>query len=222
MSNIRVLPQPNSPGETRTSQADAVGEQIVEPIPFPVAEPDPEPIGASLEDIRADLMQQGERLAAVLADPGATFVRDAMRVLAHQVCRIAVIGQVKSRQMTFIGALTEQADLLPSDLSPWTTAVVRLHFGSTAAPENTAAEFQLFEKDDWGQLAAGDSRIRELTTQLVPGFEPQLLQRHVDALRQRAELRLGSNFVDLLGAKHSYETVSKETLARYQIGRAHV
>ena len=215
MSNIRVLPQPNSPGETRTSQADAVGEQIVEPIPFPVAEPDPEPIGASLEDIRADLMQQGERLAAVLADPGATFVRDAMRVLAHQVCRIAVIGQVKSRQMTFIGALTEQADLLPSDLSPWTTAVVRLHFGSTAAPENTAAEFQLFEKDDWGQLAAGDSRIRELTTQLVPGFEPQLLQRHVDALRQRAELRLGSNFVDLLGAKHSYETVSKETLARY-------
>lgn len=216
MTNIRVLPQPNHPPEEPQKPApESAGEQKPELVPFPAAEPDAEPIGAPLEDIRVDLMRHGERLVGLLADPGATFVRDAMRVLEHQMCRIAVIGQVKSRQSAFISALVEQPDLLPSELSPWATAVLRLHFGSVAAPESTAAEFQLFEKDDWRQLATGDGRVRELTRQLVPGFEPELLQRHLDAMRQRAEQRLGEGFAALLGAKHTYETVSRETLARY-------
>ncbi len=213
MSNLRVLPQLVSTEELRTP--DAVSEQNMEAAHPALAQPDGEPIGAPLEDIRADLLRHGERLTGLLADSGAAFVRDALRVLEHQICKIAVIGQVKSRQNAFIGALVQQPDLLPSQISPWATAVTRLHFGSAAAPHGVAAEFRLFEKEDWNQLAAGASRIRELTGQFVPGFEPELLRRQIDAMRQRAEQRLGGRFESTLGASHTYDAVSKDTLARY-------
>lgn len=215
MTNVRILPQPNPPEEPKTPAPEDAVEQAAEPVRFPLGQPEAEPIGAPLEEIRVDLLRHGERLTGLLADPGAAFVRDAMRVLEHQICRIAVIGQVKSRQSAFIGALIEQPDLLPSELSPWATAVLRLHCGSAAAPEGKAAEFQLFNKEDWPQLAAGAGRVRELTTQLVPGFEPELLRRHLDAMRQRAEQRFAGDFDSLLGAKHTFETVSRDTLARY-------
>src|SRR5690606_6444266 len=77
------------------------------------------------------------------------------------------------------------------------------------------AEFQLFERKDWDELANGSARIRELTNQLVPGFEPELLRRHLDAMRQRAEKRFGENFDGLLGAKHAYDEISSDLLARY-------
>ncbi len=213
MTNIRVLPQPVAAEEPRAQEPHS--EQIAAPVPFPLTPADAEPIGAALEEIRADLMRHGERLGGLVADPGAAFVRDALRVLEHQICRIAVVGQVKSRQSAFIGALVQRPDLLPAELSPWATAVVRLHFGSAAAPAGVAAAFQLFEGEDWQRLAEGAGRVRELTGQLVPGFEPELLGRHLDAMRKRAEQRLGDGFAPLLGANHTYEAVSTETLARY-------
>ncbi|MCL4766213.1 MAG: hypothetical protein KJZ80_08270 [Hyphomicrobiaceae bacterium] len=215
MTNIRVLPQPIAVEEPRTPASEPRTELLAQPVALLPAQADEEPIGAALEEIRADLMRHGERLAGLLADPGAAFVRDALRVLEHQICRMAVIGQVKSRQSTFVGALIQQPALLPAEPSPWATAVIRLHFGSAAAPSGLAAEFQLFEDDDWSRLAAGAGRIRELTGQLVPGFEPDLLGRHLDAMRKRAEQRLGDGFEAVLGARHTYETVSRDTLARY-------
>ena len=214
MTNVRVLPHLVTTDD-RALALEPGSEQVAEPVPFPLAQPDAEPIGAALEEIRADLMRHGERLAGHLTDSGAAFIRDALRVLEHQICRVAVIGQVKSRQSAFIGALVQQPDLLPSEMSPWATAVTRLHFGSAAAPQGVAAEFRLFDKDDWQLLATGTSRVRELTGQFVPGFEPELLGRHLDAMRQRTEQRLGDRFEDTLGAAHTYEAVSKEVLARY-------
>jgi hypothetical protein len=212
MTNVRVLPQLVAIEDDRALASEPASEQAAGPVPFPT---DAEPIGAPLEEIRADLMKQGERLVGLLADSGASFVRDALRVLEHQICRIAVIGQVKSRQSAFVGALVQQPDLLPSEASPWATAVTRLHFGSAAAPHGLAAEFRLFEKDDWQHLAMGSSRVRELTGQFVPGFEPELLGRQLDAMRQRAEERLGDRFEGVLGASHTYEAVSKDVIARY-------
>lgn len=209
MTNVRVLPQLVSTDEPRL--LDGAADQAA----FPFDQPDVEPIGTPLEEIRGDLMRHGERLAGLLTDSGATFVRDALRVLEHQVCKIAVIGQVKSRQSAFIGALIQQPDLLPAELSPWATAVTRLHFGATAAPQRVVMECRLFEKEDWQSLASGSARIRELTGQHVPGFEPELLRRHVEAMRQRAEQRLGSRFDDILGTSHTFETASKDILLRY-------
>ena len=219
MTNIHVLPQSLPVEIEQPLEAEKVlaptSEVGTEPLRFPVAAPEPEPVGAALEEIRADLMRHGDRLAGLLADPGATFVRDALRVLENQVCRIAVIGQVKGGQSAFVGAFVEQPDVLPQHISPWSTAVTRLHFGVASAPEGIAAEVQLFEGVEWQRLAAGPGRVRELTTQLVPGFEPDLLGRHLDAMQQRAEQRFGGTFQELLGAKHAHATVSLDVLARY-------
>jgi len=213
MSNVHILPQPNPADDQRSPVPEPAAEQAFEPVPFPSPQPDAEPIGAPLEEIRAELISYGTKLGEQLTDPGASFVRDAMRVLEHQVCQIAVVGQVKSRQSAFIGALIGSPDLLPTEFSPWSTALLRLHFGKQAP--GAVAEFQLFERKDWDELANGSARIRELTNQLVPGFEPELLRRHLDAMRQRAEKRFGENFDGLLGAKHAYDEISSDLLARY-------
>ncbi len=212
MSNIHLLPQVLPVEDLASLENDITTTPAAEPARLPPAEP--EPVGAPLEDVRRELMRHGERLAGLLSDPASIFVNDALRVLESQTCRIAVIAQVKGGQSAFIGALVEQPDLLPRDISPWSTAITRLHFGKAGAPEGTA-EFQLFEGEDWGRLASGRDKVRELTSRLVPGFEPELLQRHLDAMRQRAEQRFGEDFPSVLGSKHSHEDVSRDVLARY-------
>lgn len=222
MANIHVLPQAlvaeDFKAPDRVPETKVAAEQIV-PVAEPARPPQipaaPELIGAPLEDIRRELMRHGERLGGLIADAGAAFVQDALRVLQSQACRIAVVGQVKSGQSAFLGAMIEQPDLLPRDISPWSTAVTRLHFGTALAPEGIAAECQLFDGDDWDRLSCGSDKVRELTSRLVPGFEPELLRRHLDAMRQRAQHRLGDGFASLLGSKHAHEAVSRDVLARY-------
>ncbi len=103
---------------------------------------------------------------------------------------------------------------LPTDVTPWTTAVTNLHFGQ-AAPGNHAAVFQFFSEAEWQALAEGGGRIRELTERLVPGFEPELLRQHVEALRRRAGARLGSEFGQLLGRAHYFPRIETDLLRHY-------
>src|SRR5262245_29162958 len=138
-----------------------------------------------------------------------------LRVLARLTCRIAVIGQVKAGKSTFINGLVRSPRLLPTDVNPWTTAVTHLHFGRSDVPPNVAAEFTFFDSNEWERLARGGGHIRELTQRLVPGFEPELLQKHVEAMRRRSESRLGATLRTLLGKKHSFPALSTEVLERY-------
>ena len=69
--------------------------------------------------------------------------------------------------------------------------------------------------NEWERLARGGGHIRELTQRLVPGFEPELLQKHVDAMRRRSEERLGSTLRTLLGKKHAFPSITTEVLERY-------
>lgn len=217
MTNIRILPQPVVSEDKAAGSSQA--QQGMGPLAgrpnFALPPTETEPLGAGLEEIRADLMRHGERLAGLLADPAATFIRDAMRVLENQVCRIAVIGQVKGGQSAFLGALVGQPDLFPEEVSPWTTAVARLHFGWAGAPQGVAAEFQLFEAGDWERLASGTAQVRELTGQSLPGFEPELLGRHIAAMHRRTEERLGGEYRSLLGNRITHETLSREIVARH-------
>src|SRR5258705_6795247 len=126
-----------------------------------------------------------------MPEGGAAFVRDALRVLEHQVCTMAVIGHVRSGKSSFINALAQQPELLPTDVGPWTSAVTRLHFGVAQAPDGIAAEFQLYETDEWERLASRDDRVRDLTHQLVPGLEPTPLRGQIEAMQHRAGQRPG-------------------------------
>ncbi len=90
--------------------------------------------GAPLEQLRRDLIGGGLELAQLLEPMEASIVEEAARTLRTQVCRIAVVGQIKAGKSSFISALADRPNLLPNDVNPWTTVVTNLHFGADDAP----------------------------------------------------------------------------------------
>src|SRR5215510_368951 len=184
--------------------------------PAPVPQFDRRQIGERLETLRSELIACGRELRSMQALlQGSSFVDDALRMLDRLACRVGVIGQVKAGKSSLINALMGKPRLLPTDVNPWTTAVTRIHFGLADAPPNVAAEFSFFAPDEWEQLSNGSGPIRELTQSLVPGFKVELLQKHVEEMRRRTTLRLGSTLDSLLGKKHVYSLLSPEDLERY-------
>jgi uncharacterized protein YukE len=176
---------------------------------------DPGPrIGRSLARLRQEVIDAGGTLCEILEPASAGIVVDAIRVLKRQVCRVAVIGQIKAGKSSFINALVRKPDLLPTDVNPWTTAVTNLHFGSQDEPEESAI-FHFFAASEWERLADGGGRLRELTERLIPGFEPELLRRQLSALKRRAAARLGPEFTNLLGRHHRFATLSPDILGQY-------
>jgi hypothetical protein len=175
----------------------------------------PHRIGADLEALRQELITCGRELIGVAPQRASLFVDESLKVLGRLACRLAVIGQVKGGKSSFINALVHRPGLLPTDVNPWTTAVTHLHFARTDAPANVGAEFTFFDPDEWEQLAQGGGYVRELTRRLVPGFEAELLHKHVEAMRRRSEDRLGDKLKNLLGKKHLYPALTPDMLARY-------
>lgn len=173
------------------------------------------PISSSLADVRRSLLEQGQQLMSLVEGPAQMLVEDAISVLQSQVCRIAVIGQVKAGKSSFINALIRRPGLLPAHVNPWTTAVTNLHFGHHNIPQGVAARFSFFDNDEWQKLATGDGHLRELTQRLVPGFEPELLVRNLKSMRTRAENRHGSQLAELLGQTHTFENFHPSLLESY-------
>jgi signal recognition particle receptor subunit beta len=170
---------------------------------------------SELEAFRRELAACGQEMLSAVPLRGVSFIEDSLRLLNRVACRIAVVGQVKAGKSSFVNALVQRPGLLPTDVNPWTTAITHLHFGRADAPANVAAEFTFFNPNEWEQLVHGGGHIRELTQRLVPGFEVELLKKHVDALRRRSEERLGTALQDLLGKKHVFPSISSEVLERY-------
>lgn len=173
-----------------------------------------ESIGGRLEMARRELWACGDQMARLLdATEGAT-VTQALQTLQNQVCRIAIIGQVKAGKSTFISALIGRPYLLPSDVNPWTTVVTNLHY-TPAEQVSEDAVFTFFGPDEWNRIAVGGGLLRELTQRLVPGFDSEMLRLQLDAMRRRAEQRLGPQFQSLLGQRHQFETITRDLLERY-------
>lgn len=181
-------------------------------------------IGRTLDDLRLELSALSEKLEAVVEPSAQTLVSETAKLLRRQTFRVAVIGQIKSGKSTFINAFVQQPDFLPTDVNPWTTAVTRLHFGTEAGDlghpdprtgKAPMARFTFFNENEWQRLAEGGGRLRELTERLVPGFEPELLRQQVDALRRRAETRLGDAYPQLLGQSHAFEHLDHNLLKQY-------
>jgi Dynamin family len=173
-----------------------------------------EGIGIRLEKSGKDLRQCGETLSTLVEPAGQTLIREAIGTLASQAFRVVVVGQIKSGKSSFINALVGQPLLLPTDVTPWTTAITNLHFAAEA-PDKYAAAFHFFSESEWRDLAEGGGPIRELTQRLVPGFDADMLREHVEALKRRAGARLGSEFETLLGGIHYFETVDRDLLLHY-------
>ncbi len=172
-------------------------------------------IALTLEERRQALLECAARMHAGLPDAARPFLSDLGDVLRSLTCRVSVIGQVKAGKSTFINALVQRPGLLPSNINPWTTAITNLHFGCTRDPEKLAARITFFQNDEWDRIWNADGRLRELTERFVPGFEPELLRRHVIEMHRRTEQRLGSRLNELLGTAHEFSEFSPKILEQY-------
>lgn len=172
-------------------------------------------VGVDLEEVRTRLLSISGRLEPLLDAHAVPLIAEARRVLQDHEVRIAVIGQIKAGKSTFINAFTQRGDLLPTDVNPWTAVVTQLHFRNDRPLPQHRALFHLFSRDEWERLAEGGGRLRELTERLVPGFAPELLRAQLEAMRQRAEQRLGPSLDHLLGQTHAFETITPEILDDY-------
>ena len=170
---------------------------------------------SALDKIRTDLIVWGRQLNELVEGPAQMLVQDGQQVLADLVCRIAVIGQVKAGKSSFVNALVGRPGFLPTDVNPWTTVVTNLHFDCASAPEGVAGAFRFFDHDEWTAIAEGGGRIRELTERLVPGFTSDALAKYLDAMKRRAEQRLGKEFGKLLGTTHTFHALDGDILERY-------
>ncbi len=177
--------------------------------------PDPDRIGTGLAVARQQILSCGHSLASLVEPAGKALVDEAMGRLEQESFRIAVVGQIKSGKSSLINALVRQPRLLPTDVTPWTTTVTHMHFSRPRPHPAAAASFEFFSTAEWNDLANGDSRIRELTHHIDPTFESDLLRRHVEAMQQRAAMRLGGNFAELLGSAHNYAAFDTDLLSRY-------
>ena len=171
-------------------------------------------IGEELQ-AKSDLVRrQGETLAA-LADPRiAEYIRAALGNLNRQFCRVAFVGQMNSGKSSLVNVLTQRPDFLPTDINPWTTVVTNLHFGAPLAPKSGAV-FKFFNWDEWRRLAEGSPRIKELTRRLMPDFDWNSFAEQVNAIRGRAQDRLGARFEELTGQTHQFHEVTTELLEQY-------
>ncbi|HEY7643965.1 MAG TPA: dynamin family protein [Hyphomicrobiales bacterium] len=171
-------------------------------------------IGEQLQ-ARSDLVRrQGEALVA-LADPRiAEYIRAALGNLNRQFCRVAFVGQMNSGKSSLVNVLTQRPDFLPTDINPWTTVVTNLHFGAPLAPKSGAV-FKFFNWDEWRRLAEGSPRIKELTRRLMPDFDWNSFADQVNAIRGRAQDRLGARFDELTGQTHQFHEVTTELLEQY-------
>ncbi len=140
--------------------------------------------------------------------------RELRNKLENWAARVAVIGQVKAGKSTFMNAFLHQENLLPSDVNPWTSVVTNIRINLPDDPK-FGARFEFFDEADWEEIVDGNSKIRKLTEQLLPGFDTELLAQQSEEMKQRAQRRLGKHYHTLLGTHHDYDFLTPDLLQRY-------
>lgn len=171
-------------------------------------------IGADLHAMTGELTQLGAQLQTLLDASIAPVVGEALAAVKRQHNRIAVLGQIKAGKSSFVNALVQRPNLLPADVNPWTAVVTRLHFAVPGQPSNGAL-FTFFGQDEWKRFTTDGGRLKELAGRLIPGYDPEEVQRQLAATRQRAETRLGQHYHRLFGKDRWYDTVTPDVIERY-------
>jgi len=168
--------------------------------------------GETLQHITDELAACADALTSDLQGPLAAMAQSLVGELREQVCRVAVIGQVKAGKSSFINALAGRPTMLPTDVNPWTAVVTKIHFGEPGAQEG--AYFEFFTEDEWRHMVGG-GRMREMATSLAPNLDSAEIHKQLSEFEQRAKSRLGENFPQMLGKHHLFSSVTPGVLERY-------
>ena len=128
---------------------------------------------------------------------------------------VTMIGQIKSGKTSLVNCMIGRADLLPTDVNPWTSVVTSLHMSPKPITAKTRAQFCFFEENEWDRLIAGGGRIGELADRAGADEELAKIKAQVEQMRQKSKLRLGERFELLLGQQHDYGYFDHELVERY-------
>ncbi|WP_239113295.1 dynamin family protein [Shimia biformata] len=156
-----------------------------------------------------------ERMSQVTGENTARSVERLRKDVAAFEPTITVLGQVKSGKTTLVNAMAGWADLLPSDVNPWTSVVTSLHLKPAARPAETGATFRFMTEADWDRLLSQGGRIGELASRAGAESELQKIGEQIEKVRAKAQKRLGRKFDLLLGDEHEYGYFDKNLLERY-------
>ena len=170
----------------------------------------------------AALRDRANRLEAALADLakyGDTQHKRAVQRLRDQLAAlepaVTLLGQVKSGKTTLVNAMSGWADLLPSDVNPWTSVVTSLHLRPDMAEGTSRAAFTFFGEEEWDRLMEKGGKLGELADRAGAAAEMQKIRDQIEAMREASRKRLGRRFELLLGQTHDYGYFDKNLVERY-------
>ncbi|MEM9910731.1 MAG: dynamin family protein, partial [Pseudomonadota bacterium] len=128
---------------------------------------------------------------------------------------VTVLGQVKAGKTALVNAMSGWADLLPSDVNPWTSVVTSLHLRPSMDLSDTAARFRFLSNSEWDRLLTKGGRMGELSRRSGAESELQKIVEQVQMVRDRARKRLGKKYEMLIGQEHEYGYFDKNLLEKY-------
>ncbi|NRB17678.1 MAG: dynamin family protein [Rhodobacteraceae bacterium] len=170
---------------------------------------------AELAAQMADLDGALEALAAQTGDKAQrTLLRLKKDLAGFEPC-ITLLGQVKSGKTSLVNAMSGWADLLPSDVNPWTSVVTSLHLTPGDARVETSARFQFMTEAEWDRLLTKGGRIGEMADRAGAEGELAKIRTQIEQMRERSRNRLGRKFELLMGQTHEYEYFDKALIERY-------
>ncbi|WIY25854.1 dynamin family protein [Parasedimentitalea psychrophila] len=170
---------------------------------------------AELATQMAELDGALEALAGQTGDKAQrTLLRLNKELAGFEPC-ITLLGQVKSGKTSLVNAMGGWADLLPSDVNPWTSVVTSLHLTPGDARVETSARFQFMTEAEWDRLLTKGGRIGEMAGRAGAEGELAKIQAQIEQMRERSRNRLGRKFELLMGQTHEYEYFDKNLIERY-------
>ena len=181
----------------------------------------PTNLSAGLEGM-AEFAEQVELLDGALAglseitgESTSRSVERLRRNLADFEPSVTILGQVKSGKTTLVNAMAGWADLLPSDVNPWTSVVTSLHLTPGAHKAEIGARFKFMTEEEWDRLLTKGGRIGELAGRAGAESDLEKIRDQVESMREKSRKRLGKKFELLLGQEHEYGFFDKNLVERY-------
>lgn len=182
---------------------------------------EPGNINAGLEELEsfaqrvANLDDTLEELAEMTGENATRSVERLRRTLAEFEPSVTMLGQVKSGKTSLVNAMAGWADLLPSDVNPWTSVVTSLHLSPGKERAEIGARFKFMTEEEWDRLLNKGGRIGELAGRAGAESELEKIREQVETMREKSRERLGKKFELLLGQEHEYGFFDKNLVERY-------
>ena len=132
----------------------------------------PTNLNAGLEPLAgfARKAQRLETALATLAEVSGVRVQRSLARLQAELGTfepsVTLLGQVKSGKTSLVNAMAGWADLLPSDVNPWTSVVTSLHLEPGETRTENKASFQFMTEEEWDRLTTKGGRIGEMAVRV--------------------------------------------------------